>query len=104
MASYFREYEAAIRDPACVVLVTDDILGMREAEHVYEALRGVCGPQSPTKRDIVGVCSRSLKPESCYIGQFRPRVSRSALPRLTQSWRWGTVRAHPTSQFSQRAT
>jgi hypothetical protein len=71
MASYFREYEAAIRDPACVVLVTDDILGMREAEHVYEALRGVCGPQSPIKRNIVGVCSVSLKPESCYIGQFR---------------------------------
>ena len=70
-ASYFREYEAAIRDPACVVLVTDDILDLRETEHVYEALRGVYGPQSPIKRAIVGVCSLNLKPESSYVGQFQ---------------------------------
>jgi hypothetical protein len=67
--SYFREYEAAIKDPSCVVLVADDTLDTKEAEHVYEALR-ICGPQSLKKMDIVGVCSLNLKPKSSYVGRF----------------------------------
>jgi hypothetical protein len=39
IASYRIEYERAIRDPACVVIVAEDVLESDEAEHVYEALR-----------------------------------------------------------------
>lgn len=71
IASYWNEYEAAIQDPTCVVLVTEDILEADEAEHIYEALRSACPPSMPGQQGIVGVCSINLKPESCYVGHLQ---------------------------------
>jgi hypothetical protein len=72
VASFLVDYEAAISDPACVVLVAEDTLREDEVEHVYEALRGICGPKISETKGIVGVCSFSLKPKSCYVGHFQP--------------------------------
>jgi hypothetical protein len=65
IASYRIEYEKAIRDPTCVVIVAEDILESDEAEHVYEALRYRFAHQSPIlgQESIVGVCSFTLKPD-----------------------------------------
>jgi hypothetical protein len=65
IASYRIEYERAISDPACVVIVAEDVLELDEAEHVYEALRYKFTHQSPIlgQESIVGVCSFTLKPD-----------------------------------------
>ena len=70
IASYFVQYEAAIEDPLCVVLVAEDTLEADEARHVYEALRGAFSSQPPSQQGIVGVCSIQLKPDSCYMDQL----------------------------------
>lgn len=72
LASYWAEYEEAIKDPACVVLVTEDVLDAGEAEHVYKALQPACLLYFPRHKGIVGVCSIMLKPNSCYVGHFQP--------------------------------
>ena len=72
IGSYWAEYAAAIKDPACVVLVAEDILEPDEANHVYEALRSVLWSEAPRRRGIVGVCTLNLKPESRYSGHFQP--------------------------------
>ncbi|CAO2650933.1 Nn.00g092300.m01.CDS01 [Neocucurbitaria sp. VM-36] len=72
IASYLVEYKAAIKDPACAVLVAEDVLEEDEAKDVYEALRFAYGPKSPRQKGIVGVCSLSLKPNSYYIGHCQP--------------------------------
>ncbi|KAH7398987.1 hypothetical protein DE146DRAFT_745592 [Phaeosphaeria sp. MPI-PUGE-AT-0046c] len=66
ISSYWNEYNQAIRDPACVVLVAEDDLDPNEAEHVYDALRRACRSSFPGPRGIVGVCSFTLKKDSCY--------------------------------------
>jgi hypothetical protein len=70
VASYAIEYEKAIRDPACVVLIVEDVLEPDEAEHVYEALRPALRPPLSGEKGIVGVCSFTLKPGSRYVGRF----------------------------------
>ncbi|EDU48623.1 conserved hypothetical protein [Pyrenophora tritici-repentis Pt-1C-BFP] len=72
IASYFMQYEAAIRDPLCLVLVAEDTLVADEAKHVYEALRGAFSSQ-PSDQGIVGVCSIQLKPNSSYIDHLQQR-------------------------------
>ena len=72
IASYLVEYKAAIKDPACAVLVAEDVLEEDEAKDVYEALRFAFGPKSQHQKGIVGVCSLSLKPNSYYIGHCQP--------------------------------
>jgi hypothetical protein len=72
IASYRIEYEKAIRDPACVVLIAEDDLEPDEIEHVYEALRFAFHPPVPGQRGIIGVCSFTLKPDSCYFGRLHP--------------------------------
>jgi len=67
IASYFVQYEAAIKDPSCVVLVAEDTLEADEARHVYGALRGAFSSQPPSHQAIVGVCSIQLKPDSSCI-------------------------------------
>lgn len=71
--SYFVQYEKALRDPACVVLVAEDNIQEDESEHVYEALRESFKSVLPTRRSIVGVCSIQLKSESAYIHHFQPK-------------------------------
>ncbi|KAI0591561.1 hypothetical protein Alg130_01142 [Pyrenophora tritici-repentis] len=66
------QYEAAIRDPLCLVLVAEDTLVADEAKHVYEALRGAFSSQ-PSDQGIVGVCSIQLKPNSSYIDHLQQR-------------------------------
>jgi hypothetical protein len=73
IASYCREYEAAMKDPDCVVLVAEDTLDLEEVEHVYKALRGAWSLQSAKKKDVVAVCSLNLKLKSSYVGQFQPQ-------------------------------
>ncbi|KAF2036376.1 hypothetical protein EK21DRAFT_52303 [Setomelanomma holmii] len=72
VASYAADYGAAIHDPACAVLVAEDDLDSNETEQVYEALRSAFCSPGQRQRDIVGVCSLSLKPGSCYTGRFQP--------------------------------
>jgi hypothetical protein len=72
VASYRIEYERAIRDPACVVIVAEDVLESDEAEHVYEALRFAYRARSPGQKIIVGVCSFTLKPDSSHVGHVHP--------------------------------
>jgi hypothetical protein len=72
VASYLTEYAAGINDPACAVLVAEDDLETDEAEHVYDALRSVYQSPRPRQRGIVGVCSLTLKPGSCYTDCFQP--------------------------------
>jgi hypothetical protein len=73
IASYFVQYEKAIRGPACVVLVAEDVIEEDESEYVYEALRESFNSIVPTRRGIVGVCSIQLKSESAYIHRFQPQ-------------------------------
>ncbi|RMZ74195.1 Acyl- N-acyltransferase [Pyrenophora seminiperda CCB06] len=73
IASYYVQYEAAIKDPLCAVLVTEDTLKVDEAKHVYEALRGAFSCQPSSQQGIVGICSFQLKPGSSYIDQLQPR-------------------------------
>ncbi|KAH9875244.1 hypothetical protein J1614_004735 [Plenodomus biglobosus] len=84
VASYLSEYEAAIQNPACAVLVAEDIVERDEADHVYEALQGVYQSEHQTERAIVGVCSIVLKPDSVFLGQLQPR-SRITPKLATQS-------------------
>ena len=72
IASYWTEYEAAIRDPARVVLIAEDVLELDETDHVYEALRSAHRPFNLGLEGIVGVCSTNLKSNSCYTGHFQP--------------------------------
>ena len=72
ISSYFIQYEKALRDPACVVLVAEDNIQEDESEHVYEASREFFKSVLPTRRGIVGVCSIQLKSESAYIHHFQP--------------------------------
>ena len=72
ISSYFVQYEKALRDPACVVLVAEDNIQEDESEHVYEASREFFKSVLPTRRGIVGVCSIQLKSESAYIHHFQP--------------------------------
>lgn len=72
IASYFVEYEAAIRDPSCVVLVAEDIIDRNEADHVHDALRFAFREAPWQQRNVVGVCSLNLKPASGYAGYFQP--------------------------------
>ncbi|KAF2848871.1 hypothetical protein T440DRAFT_500269 [Plenodomus tracheiphilus IPT5] len=78
VASYLFEYEAAIHDPACVVLVAEDIVERDEVEYIYEALQGAFQAQDQTERAIVGVCSISLKPNSVFLGHLQPRSKPTA--------------------------
>lgn len=71
VASYWNEYDRAILHPACVVLVAEDNLDPNEAEHVYDALRP-CLPTAQGPRGIVGVCSFTLKKDSCYASLLQP--------------------------------
>ncbi|KAF2873041.1 hypothetical protein BDV95DRAFT_491126 [Massariosphaeria phaeospora] len=74
IASYWDEYQAAIRDPGSVVIVAEDLVDEKEDGGVYEALRTasaysaclVVGVQV-----VVGVCSINLRPGSPHIGQFQ---------------------------------
>lgn len=77
IASYFVEYEAAIRDPSCVVLVAEDIIDRNEADHVHDALRFAFREAPWQQRNVVGVCSLNLKPASGYAGYFQPPSSLS---------------------------
>ncbi|KAF1852077.1 uncharacterized protein K460DRAFT_402071 [Cucurbitaria berberidis CBS 394.84] len=72
IASYWADYKAAITDPACAVLVAEDVLEEDEANDIYEALRFAYRPNPPRQKGIVGVCSLSLKPNSHYIGHVQP--------------------------------
>jgi hypothetical protein len=72
LASYWSEYKQAMEDPACVVLITEDVLEADEAEHIYKALRSACPLSRLGQKAIVGVCSITLKPGSCYVGHFQP--------------------------------
>jgi hypothetical protein len=72
VASYRIEYEKAIRDPVCVVIIAEDALEPDEAEHVYDALRFAFRPTNCGQKSIVGVCSFTLKPKSCYVGRLHP--------------------------------
>ncbi|KAH7392563.1 hypothetical protein BKA66DRAFT_16419 [Pyrenochaeta sp. MPI-SDFR-AT-0127] len=80
VASYFVEYEAAIRNPLCVVLVAEDVIDQREAEHVYAALRSAYRTHPQQHRGIVGVCSFTLKPGSGYVGHFQPQSNHARVP------------------------
>ncbi|CAE7024769.1 Acetyltransf-1 domain containing protein [Pyrenophora teres f. teres] len=73
IASYFMQYDAAIRDPLCLVLVAEDTLEADEAKHVYEALRGAFSSQPSDCQAIVGVCSIQLKPNSSYVDHLQQR-------------------------------
>ena len=66
IASYWIEYEAAIKDPSRVVLVAEDVLDKDEAQHVYEALQSAYRDYAHQQPGIVGICSLSLKPGTCY--------------------------------------
>ncbi|KAH7075702.1 hypothetical protein BKA63DRAFT_469992 [Paraphoma chrysanthemicola] len=72
IASYLADYTAALKDPACAVLVAEDDLEADEAGHVYEALRSAYPCPPLRQKGIVGVCSLSLKPGSGYMGCFQP--------------------------------
>ncbi|KAF1944186.1 hypothetical protein EJ02DRAFT_398732 [Clathrospora elynae] len=72
IASYFYDYEKAIKDPASVVFVAEDVVEENEADNVYEELRYAYTSQTPGIKGLVGVCSVLLKPGSCYIGCFQP--------------------------------
>ncbi|KAH7090434.1 hypothetical protein FB567DRAFT_438097 [Paraphoma chrysanthemicola] len=72
IASYLADYTAALKDPACAVLVAEDDLETDEAGHVYEALRSAFPCPTFRQKGIVGVCSLSLKPGSSYLGCFQP--------------------------------
>jgi len=72
VASYRVEYEAALRDPACAVLVAEDVVEANEADYVYEALQDAYQGHGKTERAVVGVCSISLKPDSCFFGHLQP--------------------------------
>jgi hypothetical protein len=72
IASYFVQYEKAMRDPACVVLVAEDVIDEDESKHVYDALRESFKPVALRQRGIVGVCSIQLKSESAYTHKFQP--------------------------------
>jgi ribosomal protein S18 acetylase RimI-like enzyme len=71
VAGYFVEYEKAIKDAACVVLVAEDVLDKNEAQHVYDELRYAYDSETSNHEGVVGVCSIRLKPGSCYIDQFQ---------------------------------
>jgi hypothetical protein len=75
LASYLVEYQKAVEDPACVVLVAEDVIQHDEVDHIYDALRPafVACPQAP--RGIVGVCSFTLKPNSSYLNHFLPETA-----------------------------
>ncbi|KAH9865061.1 hypothetical protein IAQ61_009007 [Plenodomus lingam] len=73
VASYLFEYEAAIHDPTCAVLVAEDKVERNEADYVYEALQGTYQAEDQSGRAIVGVCSIILKPDSIFLGHFQPR-------------------------------
>jgi hypothetical protein len=72
IASYFVQYKKAMKDPACVVLVAEDVIDEDESEHVYDAIRESFKSVALRRRGIVGVCSIQLKPESAYTHQFQP--------------------------------
>jgi hypothetical protein len=72
VASYFVQYKNAMRDPACVVLVAEDVIDQDESEHVYDALRESLKPLTLRRRGIAGVCSIQLKSESAYTHHFQP--------------------------------
>lgn len=72
LASYWNEYHKAIRDPACVVLVAEDVLDPDEAERVYDALQPACRSSFQGPRGIVGVCSFTLKKNSCFAPLLQP--------------------------------
>jgi hypothetical protein len=72
IASYFVEYEKAIKDAACLVLAAEDVLDKDEAQHVYDELQYAYDSKTPNHQGIVGVCSIRLKPGSCYIDQLQP--------------------------------
>jgi hypothetical protein len=72
IASYFVQYKKAMKDPACVVLVAEDVIDEHESEHVYDAIRESFKSVALRRRGIVGVCSIQLKPESAYTHQFQP--------------------------------
>ncbi|CAN9438548.1 unnamed protein product [Alternaria alternata] len=61
-----------MKDPACVVLVAEDVIDEDESEHVYDAIRESFKSVALRRRGIVGVCSIQLKPESAYTHQFQP--------------------------------
>ena len=77
IASYRSEYAAAIQDPACVVLVAEDMIKEDEAACIYEALRYAYAAEPVGSRGIVGVCSISLIPGSCYVGRFQSDYGRA---------------------------
>lgn len=72
IASYSVQYEKALRDAACVVLVAEDVIDENESKHVYDALRGFFKSAVLKQGGIVGVCSIQLKSESAYNHQFQP--------------------------------
>lgn len=72
IASYFFQYESALKDPCSMVLVAEDILEEAESHHVYRELQWAFSPQPSQRKDIVGVAGIQLKPGSSYAGQFQP--------------------------------
>jgi len=75
VASYYVEYEAAIRDPNSVVLVAEGVQDMQELEKAYSALHNItlskC-PPTPGKTVITGVSSITLPPGSIWLGRLQP--------------------------------
>ncbi|KAF2464864.1 uncharacterized protein BDR25DRAFT_271082 [Lindgomyces ingoldianus] len=75
LSSYWTEYQSAIRNPADVVLVAEDVWDPDEGLGVYGALRGSSmykfGSSPTADKVIVGVCSINLKPGSWRIGRFQ---------------------------------
>ncbi|PSN63811.1 hypothetical protein BS50DRAFT_89484 [Corynespora cassiicola Philippines] len=74
LLSYRSEYDAAIRDPATVVLVAEDDFREAECERVYDALRSTPmynASLGPKRRVVVGISSLYLRPGSSYIGKFQ---------------------------------
>ncbi|KAF2190761.1 hypothetical protein K469DRAFT_392320 [Zopfia rhizophila CBS 207.26] len=74
IASYFAEYQAAIHDPASVVIVAEDSWNEDERASVYEALRRISSSKpkmTSSGKVVVGVCSINLKPGSRRVGQFQ---------------------------------
>lgn len=72
IASYFVQYEKAMKDPTCVVLVAEDTIDEDESKHVYDVLRGSFKSITRRRRGIIGVCSIQLKSESAYTHKFQP--------------------------------
>lgn len=84
IASYYLEYEAAIQDPTCLVLVTEDMIREDEAGYAYEALRDASTPAIAGHIGIVGVCSINLRSGSFFLGRSRPGPKGAETPRSDQ--------------------